>query len=231
MKELIAIIDDEEDIMELISFHIKKNNYNVLEYGDGKSFLDSLTNHKPDLIILDLMLPDIDGIEVCKFLKSKEEFKKIPVIMLTAKQDETDKIIGLELGADDYVTKPFSPRELIARIKAVLRRWDNKLDTTDEKKVISLNDLVYIDLNKHEVYRNDNTQISLTSTEFNILVILNEKRGWVFSREKLLNKLWGSEKYVIDRTIDVHIRNLRGKLGEAGNLIKNVRGVGYKLDI
>jgi two-component system phosphate regulon response regulator PhoB/two-component system alkaline phosphatase synthesis response regulator PhoP len=230
MNKTIAIVDDEKDIVELVSINLTKNNFKSLEFYDAKSFLDSLKAHKPDLLLLDLMLPDIDGIEVCKTLRSNEDYKDMPIIMLTARQDETDKIIGLEIGADDYITKPFSPRELIARIKALLRRSSILQKQSVEEKIINIDNKIFIDIKKHEVHDNEKNKIFLTSTEFNLLLILNEKRGWVFSREKLLNKLWGEDKYVIDRTIDVHIKNLREKLGAAGQLIKNIRGVGYKLD-
>lgn len=230
MNELIAIVDDEKDIVELVSINLKKNKYKTSVYYNAESFFRGIKEVKPDLIILDLMLPDMDGIDICKNLKSDKEFKSIPIIMLTAKQDETDKIIGLEIGADDYITKPFSPRELVARVKAVLRRWEQINPEILEEKILKIDDLITIDLLKHVVYDKNNKKIDLTSTEFNILVILTEKREWVFSRDKLLHKLWGHDKYVIDRTIDVHIKNLREKLGKAGKLIKNIRGIGYKLD-
>ncbi len=230
MSKSIAIVDDEKDLVELLSVNLKKSNFKTAGFYDAASFLDSLKKHIPDLVLLDLMLPDIDGIEVCKTLRSNDEYKNIPIIILTAKQDETDKIIGLEIGADDYMTKPFSPRELVARVKALLRRSSFSEKEPEERKVISIDDLIFIDTAKHEVHDKNNDKIFLTTTEFNLLLILNEKRGWVFSREKLLNKLWGEDKYVIDRTIDVHIKNLREKLKDAGKLIKNIRGVGYKLD-
>jgi DNA-binding response OmpR family regulator len=229
MSTNIAIIDDEEDIVELVKVHLEKNNFKTTCYYDANSFLSSLHRQIPDLIVLDLMLPDLNGIEVCKQLRIEEKWKKIYVIMLTAKQDEIDKILGLEIGADDYVTKPFSPRELVARVKAVLRR--NESQETEISTYININDLIYIDLQKMEVFNHDNKRIKLTATEFKILQILSEKKGWVYSRDKLLNKIWGEEKFVIDRTIDVHIRNLREKLGKAGELIINVRGFGYKLDV
>ncbi len=170
------------------------------------------------------MLPDSDGIEICKYLKSKEDLKSIPIIMLTARASETDKVLGLELGADDYVTKPFSPRELVARVKAVLRR-----KTQDSGKKIKIGDILLIDLNKFEVFA-ENKKIDLTPTEFRILKILASKKGWVFTRDQILNHLWGEEKAVLDRTIDVHIKNLREKLGKAKKFIKNVRGIGYKVE-
>jgi DNA-binding response OmpR family regulator len=180
----------------------------------------------PDLIILDLMMPDVDGFEVCKYLKNQETFSSIPIIMLTAKAEETDKVLGLELGADDYVTKPFSPRELVARVKAVLRRHDKK---EQEPKRITINGTLTIDLEKYEV-EIDGKKIELTPTEFRILHLLASKKGRIQSRDQILNFLWGEEKYVIDRTIDVHIRHLREKLGSVAPIIKNIRGLGYKIE-
>ncbi|MCG8570279.1 MAG: response regulator transcription factor [Spirochaetes bacterium] len=227
MKKTIAIIDDEEDILELVSLHLHKNSFTPVKFADASSFLQSMSRQVPDLIILDLMLPDMDGTEVCKTIRNNPEWKKVPVIMLTAKQDEIDKIIGLELGADDYMTKPFSPRELIARVKAVLRRYA-EIDNGDSS-IINIFNEIFIDTQKYEVYNKENKKIDLTTTEFKLLKILAENPGWVFSREKLLKKIWGEEKYVIDRTIDVHIKHLREKLGDGGKFIINIRGVGYKL--
>jgi two-component system phosphate regulon response regulator PhoB/two-component system alkaline phosphatase synthesis response regulator PhoP len=173
------------------------------------------------------MLPDMDGTEICKKLKNDPKLKNIPIIMLTAKQDETDIILGLEFGADDYVTKPFSPKQLMARVKAVLRRYKENDET---KQIININNAIIIDLQKYKVYDKDENPIDLTNTEFKILQYLAQRRGWVFSRDKLLTMIWGEEKYVIDRTIDVHIKHLREKLGSSGDLIKNVRGVGYKIE-
>jgi two-component system phosphate regulon response regulator PhoB/two-component system alkaline phosphatase synthesis response regulator PhoP len=177
------------------------------------------------------MLPDIEGLEICKLLKKEEDMENIPIIMLTAKTDESDIIIGLELGADDYMLKPFSVKELLSRIKAVLRRSNIKTDIISDinkNDTIEIDNLIKIDLNLHSVFVSDK-EIELTKTQFDILIILCRKRGWIFSREVLLDKLWGSDKFVIDRTIDVHIKHLRDKLGTAGTLIKNVRGVGYKI--
>ena len=224
MNELIAVIDDEPDILELVSLHLTKSGFKVKEFLNAESFFKFLSSKMPDLIILDLMLPDSDGIEICKYLKSKEDFKFIPVIMLTARATETDKVLGLELGADDYVTKPFSPRELVARVKAVLRR-----KTQESGKKIKIGDILLIDLNKFEVFV-ENKKIDLTPTEFRILKILASKKGWVFTRDQILNHLWGQEKAILDRTIDVHIKNLREKLGKAAKFIKNVRGIGYKVE-
>jgi two-component system phosphate regulon response regulator PhoB/two-component system alkaline phosphatase synthesis response regulator PhoP len=171
------------------------------------------------------MLPDSDGFEICKFLRRDDECAAVPIIMLTARGDETDRVLGLELGADDYVTKPFSPKELVARVKAVLRR---KLPAKEGGKVIEIGDILSLDLDKYEAYVEDKT-IDLTTTEFRILQLLSSKPGRVFTRDQILDYLWGNEKAVLDRTIDVHVRHLRKKLAKAGSLIKNVRGVGYKL--
>lgn len=225
MNELIALIDDEPDIVELVSLHLRKAGFRVEGFSEARGFYRFLDRHAPDLILLDLMLPDADGLEICKFLRRKEGLSSVPVIMVTAKSDETDKILGLELGADDYITKPFSPKELVARVKAVLRRQR----PAEETKRIEVGKLLIIDLERHEVQSEGKT-IGLTSTEFKILKLLASKRGWVFTREQILDGLWGHDKIVVDRTIDVHIRNLREKLGSAAQLIKNIRGVGYKLE-
>jgi two-component system phosphate regulon response regulator PhoB/two-component system alkaline phosphatase synthesis response regulator PhoP len=225
MNELIAVVDDEPDIVEVISLQLKKAGFRTAGFSDGQSFLKSLERRTPDLVLLDLMLPDIDGLEICRRIRQREEWASIPVIMVTAKSEETDKILGLELGADDYVTKPFSARELVARVKSVFRRTRAPI----EAKRIEIDKRLIIDLDKHEVLVKGH-KVELTSTEFRILRLLASKQGWVFTRDQILDYLWGHEKIVVDRTIDVHIRNLREKLGpEAAELVKNIRGVGYKL--
>ncbi|MEO0092725.1 MAG: response regulator transcription factor [candidate division WOR-3 bacterium] len=226
MNELIAVVDDEPDILELLSLHLKNAGFKVKEFLDGESFYRFLDTQIPDLVILDLMLPDIDGLEICKYLKRQDKLAEVPIIMLTAKSDETDKLLGLELGADDYVTKPFSPKELVARVKAVLRRKTPKTET----KKIEIANILVIDNQKFEVFV-ENKKIELTPTEFKILQLLASKIGWVYNREQILDYLWGQEKVVLDRTVDVHIKNLRTKLGKAGKFIKNIRGVGYKLAV
>lgn len=223
--KLIAVVDDEQDILELVSLHLKKAGYKTQEFSDAKDFLKFMEKQLPQLIILDIMLPDTDGYEICKYLRSQDKFSSIPVIMLTAKGEEIDKVLGLELGADDYVTKPFSPRELVARVKAVLRRQETK----DETKTREIGDILSIDLDKYEVFV-EGKKIDLTTTEFRILEVLSSKKGFVYTRDNLLDHLWGQEKIVIDRTIDVHIKNLREKLGKAGKFIKNIRGIGYKIE-
>jgi len=225
MAKLIAVVDDEPDILELISYHLKKERFEVKEFRDGEGLLSFIETVLPDLVILDLMLPGMDGLEVCRVLRGNRRTSSVPIIMLTAKGSEIDKVVGLELGADDYVVKPFSPRELVARVKAVLRRA--KVEEKGESLVIG--DLA-IDTNRFEV-RFKGRRIDLTPTEFRILAILAERPGWVFTRNQLLNELWQEDKVVLDRTIDVHIRHLREKLGEGGRLIKTVRGIGYKLEV
>ena len=224
MNKLIVVVDDEPDIVELITHHLKKEGFKVRGFYDGESLFPFVTNTLPDLVILDLMLPGIDGLEVCRTLRKSEKTSSIPIIMLTAKGTETDIVVGLELGADDYIVKPFSPRELIARVKAILRRAQPAKKT----KLFKVGDLV-LDLTKYEV-RVKNKKVDLTTTEFRVLAILSEKPGWVLTRNQLLDDLWEDEKIVLDRTIDVHIRNLREKLGETGKLIKTIRGIGYKIE-
>lgn len=224
MATRIAIVDDEEDISALVSLNLEKSNFKTRTFTTIAAFQKWLSMKTPDLILLDLMLPDGDGLDVCKSLKNDHRYSSIPVIMLTAKGDETDKVLGLELGADDYITKPFSPKELVARVKAVLRRSK----TQTKSSAININEAMVINMDSYELTINGKS-VNLTSTEFKILKMLAEKRGRVFSREQMLDYLWGTEKVVIDRTIDVHIRHLRKKLGKHGELITNIRGVGYKL--
>ena len=225
MSQLIAVVDDEPDIRELVSLHLKRAGFQTETFERMAGFWRFLETKTPDLIVLDLMLPDADGLDVCKTLRKNEAYSRIPIIMLTAKGDETDRILGLELGADDYVTKPFSPRELISRVKAVLRR--GTIPVAEEPQFIS--DMLSLDPGRHEV-RLKGEKVDLTSTEFRILQCLASKKGWVFSRDQILDYLWGQDKAVLDRTIDVHIKHLREKLGDAASLIKNVRGVGYKIE-
>jgi DNA-binding response OmpR family regulator len=225
MKRHIAVVEDELDILELVSLHLKKERLDVRGFLNGSSFLKSLEIGPPSLVVLDLMLPDVSGFEICRHLKSKPNHSSIPIIMLTARSEETDKVLGLELGADDYVIKPFSPRELTARVKAVLRRT---IQEEVEAEKIQMGG-VAIDPQRYEVTISGK-KIDLTTTEFRILQLLASKDGWEFTREKILTHLWGNDKMVLDRTIDVHIKHLREKLGDAGRLIKNMRGVGYKME-
>lgn len=225
LTRTVAIVDDEPDLLELVSLHLKRAGFQPRTFQDGKAFLKYLDRHRPDLVVLDLMLPDADGFEICKNLRSKKEFVSLPIIMLTAKGDETDRVLGLELGADDYVTKPFSVKELVSRVKAVLRR----LEVRPLTQKIEIGKMLSVDLEGHKVLI-DGHEIELTSTEFKILALLALNRGRVYTRDQILDHLWGQEKVVVDRTIDVHIRNLRDKLGKGAALIQNVRGVGYKIE-
>ncbi|MDH4263564.1 MAG: response regulator transcription factor [Spirochaetia bacterium] len=228
MKELIYIVEDEPDIAALVQLHLEKTGFRHRWFQTAKAFFNGIEKSHPDLVILDLMLEDMDGLEICKNLRNDEKKKNIPIIMLTARAEEIDKILGLELGADDYVTKPFSPKELIARIKAILRR--SQKQGTNSEIIVRIGEILAIDSEKFQVsVRGEN--IDLTTTEFKILEILSNHPGWVFSREKILDHIWGYDKAVIDRTVDVHIRHLREKLGDAGAFIKNIRGIGYKLEI
>ncbi len=224
MSRLIAVVDDEPDILDLVSLHLSKAGFAVRTFKDAGSFQKVLASSLPDLVVLDLMLPDADGIDVCKDLKADPRTAHVPVVILTARGEELDRVLGLEIGADDYVTKPFSPKELVARVKAVLRRSEQR----HVGEVVELPQGVVIDPNRFEVTVGGR-KTDLTTTEFKILTILAERPGWVFSRDEILSRLWGDEKAVLDRTIDVHITNLRKKLGKSASLIENVRGVGYKL--
>lgn len=220
----IAVLDDEPDILHLVTLHLEKAGFSVDGFTDVKGFMLSLNKIKPDLILLDLMLPDADGFEICRSLKKEPRFSSVPIIILTAKGQETDKVTGLDLGADDYITKPFSPREFVARVRAVLRRSGH-----EDLGIITIGGTLVIDPERFEV-RTGGELIGLTQAEFRILLLLASNRGRVFSREKILDHLWGTEKAVLDRTVDVHIKNLRDKLGDCGKLITNIRGVGYKLE-
>ncbi len=224
MKEAIAIIEDEPDLVSLIAAHLRKEGFHVESFSDAERFFRSLTRKRPDLVVLDLMLPDMNGLDVCRALKKNEAWRSIPVIMATARAEETDKVLGLELGADDYITKPFSLRELTARIKAVLRRRAPE----EGKGPIEIGGLV-IDPEGFEV-KSGGRLLELTSTEFKILKLLASRRGRVLTREQILDELWGRDKIVLDRTVDAHIKNLREKLGVNSGLIKNIRGVGYKVE-
>lgn len=224
----ILIIEDEEHIVELIKFNLENNGYKVSFALDGQKGLEMIENEQPDLVLLDLMLPKIDGIDICNRIKNNKNLKDIPIIMLTAKSGETDKIIGLEIGADDYITKPFSVRELLARIKVILRRYNATKNTNLEGSLI-IEDLV-IDIDKHEVSR-EGKVFELTLKEFELLRILALNKGRVLSRSYLLDEIWGYDYFGETRTVDVHIRHLRSKIeeGSGKKYIETVRGVGYKI--
>jgi len=219
----ILIIEDDKDIVEMIKYNLKKEKYTVASSITGKQGFSSAKKDRPDMILLDLMLPDIDGFEVCKLLKNNELTGRIPIIMLTAKSREADKVAGLELGADDYLTKPFSPRELSARIKAVLRRVDAPKLSRKTARGILLVDSV-----KHKVYV-EGKEVLLTHTEFKILEFMIERPGVVITRNKLLDNIFGYDSEIYDRTIDAHIKSIRKKLQTARDYIETVRGSGYRL--
>jgi two-component system, OmpR family, alkaline phosphatase synthesis response regulator PhoP len=224
MNELIAVVEDEEDIRAVVSAALKRDRFRVREFADGRGLLTWLRSDRPDLVVLDLMLPDTDGFAICRSIRGDRALSTIPIIMLTARAEEADRVLGLELGADDYVVKPFSPKELAARVKAVLRR---AAPEPSEPSTDAGGGLL-IDADSREVFFGEN-RLELTQAEFRILQLLASRMGWVFSREKILDHLWGDEKSVTDRSVDVHVKHLRDKLGPAGTRILNVRGVGYKL--
>ncbi len=221
----ILIIEDEQDLAELVAFNLEKEGYRSVTALDGVSGLEAARAHSPDLILLDLMLPGMGGIGVCKALKGNPKTAVIPIILLTAKGEEIDRVVGFEIGADDYVVKPFSTRELLLRIKAVLRRT-HPAKTAD--RIIRLGPLA-IDTERHQVTV-DGTETILTSTEFKLLLTLAERLGRLQSREQLLKDVWGYNYAGDTRTVDTHVTRLRTKLGEAGGMIKTVRGFGYKLE-
>ena len=220
----VLLVEDEEDIREMVHFNLFKERYQVLLASDGQTAVDVATKELPELIVLDVMLPKMDGFQVCERLKNDPQTKKIPIIMLTAKGEEEDVIKGLEVGADDYITKPFSPKVLLARIKAVLRRSKNIVK--GPKNVFTLND-IKIDLSKRQTFIRD-TELKLTYTEFQILHLLAQKSGWVFTRGQIVDSIRGENHAITDRSVDVQIVNLRKKMGDQGHLIETVRGVGYR---
>ncbi|MEK7828884.1 MAG: response regulator [Deltaproteobacteria bacterium] len=223
MKEKILIVDDEADILTLLEYNLEKAGFKVISANDGPDAVEITKREKPDLIILDIMLPSMEGTEVCKILKSGDATRHIPIIMLTAKGEEVDRIVGFELGADDYITKPFSPRELILRVKAVLKR---KRGQEQEAKIINAGS-VTIDVER-SLATADGKVLKLTAIEFKLLLALAKSDGRVLSRDTLLDRAWGTEVYITDRTVDTHIRRLREKLGKASKYIETARGFGYR---
>lgn len=227
MKELILIVEDDKDIARMVEYNLKKESFRSIIARDGESAVRIAGKEKPDLVLLDLMLPGMDGIEVCKTLKKEKTTSKLPIIMLTAKSQESDKVIGLELGADDYITKPFSPRELVARIKAVLRRAGEKREIPG---IFKLGDLS-VDFSKIQVRIKDKS-VDLTAKEFELLKELINSNGRVLSRDYLLDTIWGLDQSleIQTRTIDVHVRTLRKKLKSEAKRIITVKGYGYRLE-
>jgi two-component system alkaline phosphatase synthesis response regulator PhoP len=223
-RSRIVIIEDEPDIVEVISYNLKREGYQVFSAARGDDGINLVRDKSPNLVILDLMLPGVDGLSVCQQLKADPLTKDIPIIIVSAKEEESDVVLGLGLGADDYVAKPFSPRELLARVKAVLRRSPAR-EQFDSKR-INFGDLV-IDSTRHEVTVAENL-VKLTATEFKILYQLASQPGRAFSREQLLNRVVGDGVVVVDRNIDVHIRSVRKKLGPCQDMIQTIRGIGYR---
>ena len=219
----ILVVDDEPDAIELIKFNLKAAGYEIITAADGEEALKKARASLPDLIILDLMLPEVDGLEVCKILRRDTRVSATPIIMLTAKAAEIDRVLGLELGADDYVTKPFSPRELVLRVKRLLRTGPT---TTGKEDQISVKELT-LDIPRHQASVKGRA-IELTATEFKLLTVLAQRRGRVQSREQLLQDVWEYDNLFDTRTVDTHIRRLREKLGTASKYLDTVRGVGYR---
>jgi len=220
----ILIVEDENDVVDLLTLNLRKaGGFLISKAGDGATGLTKARAEKPDLIILDLMLPKIPGLEVCKILKSEAATRHIPILMLTARAEEIDRVVGLECGADDYVTKPFSPREIVLRIKAILRRG-----ATEEADDRLSAGPITIDPARHEVLVNGK-RVELTSLEFKLLRTLMQRRGRVQERDRLLNEVWGYESVIDTRTVDTHVRRLREKLGKAGEVVETVRGFGYRV--
>lgn len=222
MRQTILVVDDEPDIVEIIQYNLEKSGFDVIVAADGPAALEKARDETPDLIVLDLMLPGLEGTDVCRILKQEERTRSIPILMLTAKSEEIDRIIGLELGGDDYVVKPFSPREIALRIRNILRRRS----APETPGPVRAGPLV-IDVEGHHVSVSGST-VSLTATEFKLLAILFQRRGRVQTREELLDVVWGYDYMGYGRTVDAHIKRLREKLGEAAGMVETVRGVGYR---
>jgi len=228
MKAKILIVDDEKDILELLSYNLKKEGFETACSSNGEDALNLLGKDAFDLVVLDLMLPGIQGMELCRILKSSEETSSVPIIMLTAKNEEVDKVLGLEMGADDYITKPFSTRELVARVKAVLRRTRERPAGDRVVKIAGLE----INADTYQVKKRG-VPVKLSATEFNLLLYLVRNKGRVFSRDMLLDAVWKDDAYVEPRTVDVHIRRLRAQIEDDSSrpfYIKTRRGIGYYVD-
>lgn len=226
MEAKILIVEDERDIVELLRYNLREADFKVDAVRNGADALQRAVDNLPDLILLDLMLPEVDGLIVCRLLKNDPRTKKIPIVMLTAKTEESDRVTGLELGADDYITKPFSPREVVLRINAVLRRLKAGNEAEDENQIQTHG--VTIDLDRHQVLT-EKGAIDLTATEFKIITMFARSPGRVFNRDVLMDVIWGQEYYGVDRTVDTHVSRLRRKLGDFGEHIETVYGVGYRL--
>ena len=222
MPQTVLVVDDERDIVELVRYNLAQAGYRVVSAADGRQAIDLARRERPDLIVLDLMLPVLPGAEVARILKQDEKTRGIPILMLTARGEEVDRVVGFELGADDYVVKPFSPRELVLRVQAILRREGQE---TGEGRIVY--DPLVIDLEAHSV-RLKGKEVGLTSTEFKLLQRLARRPGRAFSRDQLLSEVWGYGGDLETRTVDAHVKRLRAKLGEIGAWIETVRGLGYR---
>ena len=222
----ILIVEDDVDIVEMLKYPLEQANFEVDAVYDGQAAINAITEQKPDLILLDLMLPNISGVEVYRTISRNPQVENIPVIMVTAKSEEIDRIVGLELGADDYIVKPFSPREVVLRVQAVLRRLASQA-VEENGSWITVQD-IQIDIDKRKVLC-CNQEVELTATEFELLVTLTKSPGRVFSRSILMNQVWGQDYYGVDRTVDTHMSRLRRKLNSCGEMIQTVHGVGYRL--
>ena len=220
-KKTILVVDDEQDLLDLIEYNLRKEGYQVLKAENGLEGIQAARDHKPNLVLLDIMMPKMDGIMVCDVMRSDADLKHIPIIFLTARSDEKTEVEGLNKGADDFITKPISTTKLLSRIKAVLRRFD---DTEEEIKTLEVHDLK-IDKDRYIVLRGEE-EFQLPRKEFELLYYLASRKGKVRDRQTLLNKVWGDNIYVVDRTVDVHVRKIREKLGD--HYIETVKGVGYR---
>jgi DNA-binding response OmpR family regulator len=224
MKDRILVVEDDKNIARLVKFNLEKAGYECTAASSGERALEFLNTHQASLVMLDIMLPGMDGLEVCRAIRQKENTRHMPIIMLTAKGTETDRVVGLELGADDYIVKPFSPRELVLRVKAILKRG---MIAQQERDLLSIGEIT-LDKLKHKVTVKGR-QIVFTQMEFKLLATLMERRGRLQTRERLLSDVWGIDSMVDTRTIDTHVKRLREKLGKAGGVIETVRGLGYKM--
>ncbi|HDS16138.1 MAG TPA: response regulator [Proteobacteria bacterium] len=224
-KIKIVVVEDETDIREVLAYNLEREGYQVATASDGEHGVQLIRELLPDLVLLDLMLPGLDGLQVCKRVKNEEQTHDIPIIMVSAKGEESDIVLGLELGADDYITKPFSTRELLARINAVLRRREPG-NPTDPGESIR-REGVEIDIKRHEI-KVDDSPVPFTLTEFKLLHFLAGHPGWVFTRDHLISRIMGEDNFVVDRNIDVHIQAVRKKLGRHRHLIETIRGIGYR---
>jgi two-component system alkaline phosphatase synthesis response regulator PhoP len=221
-KQTILVVDDEEDLLDLIEYNLKQEGFDVLKAEDGVEGIEMARKHSPDLILLDIMMPKMDGLEVVEHMRDDKKLKRIPIIFLTARGDEKTEVEGLDKGGDDYITKPISTTKLISRIKAVLRRFKETEEFTDK---IEVHDIV-IDKDRYIVTRGEDEEFQLPRKEFELLYFLASRKGKVMDRQTLLNQVWGDNIYVVDRTVDVHVRKIREKLGD--EYIETVKGVGYR---